>query len=117
MATDLPEGGLAAASTEVRDFSMVVMPALAMEMVCCSMACTQYPSLVNTIQMSKRMVGVWCIRNLFQGNVCLRAMLGCQVCITRRQVCCRQVCLKPPTIQFPAFYHSLIDTAAQEENP
>ena len=35
----LPEGGLAAASTEVRDLSIVVMPALAIEMVCCSMAC------------------------------------------------------------------------------
>ncbi len=34
----LPEGGLAAASTEVLLLSMVVMPALAMEMVCCSMA-------------------------------------------------------------------------------
>ncbi len=34
-----PEGGLAAASTEVRLRSIVVMPALAMEMVCCSMAC------------------------------------------------------------------------------
>jgi hypothetical protein len=38
--TDLPEGGLAAASTLVRLLSMVVMPALAMEMVCCSMACS-----------------------------------------------------------------------------
>ena len=35
----LPEGGLAAASTLVLLLSMVVMPALAMEMVCCSMAC------------------------------------------------------------------------------
>ena len=35
----LPEGGLAAARTEVRDLSMVVMPALAMEIVCCSIAC------------------------------------------------------------------------------
>ena len=34
-----PDGGLAAASTEVLDFSMVVMPAFATEMVCCSMAC------------------------------------------------------------------------------
>ena len=37
----LPEGGLAAARTDVRDLSMVVMPALAMEMVCCSMACSR----------------------------------------------------------------------------
>lgn len=34
-----PLGGLAAASTLVRDFSTVVMPAFAIEMVCCSMAC------------------------------------------------------------------------------
>ena len=37
-APHLPEGGLAAASTDVLLLSMVVMPALAMEMVCCSMA-------------------------------------------------------------------------------
>lgn len=37
----LPEGGLAAARTEVRDLSMVVIPALAMEIVCCSMACVK----------------------------------------------------------------------------
>ena len=36
-----PDGGLAAASTEVLDLSMVVMPAFATEMVCCSMACMQ----------------------------------------------------------------------------
>ena len=34
----LPEGGLAAASTEVRDFSIVVIPAFATEIVCCSIA-------------------------------------------------------------------------------
>ena len=39
--THLPEGGLAAAKTEVLDLSMVVIPALAMEIVCCSMACRQ----------------------------------------------------------------------------
>ena len=35
----LPEGGFAAARTDVLDLSMVVIPALATEMVCCSMAC------------------------------------------------------------------------------
>ena len=35
---DLPDGGLAAASTEVLDFNIVVMPALATEIVCCSIA-------------------------------------------------------------------------------
>ena len=33
-----PNTELAAASTEQRELSVVVMPALAMEMVCCSMA-------------------------------------------------------------------------------
>ena len=33
-----PNTELAAASTDVREFRVVVMPALAMEMVCCSMA-------------------------------------------------------------------------------
>lgn len=37
----LPEGGLAAANTEVLLLSMVVMPALAIEMVCCSIACME----------------------------------------------------------------------------
>ena len=37
-AAHLPLGGLAAASTLVRLLSTVVMPALAMEMVCCSIA-------------------------------------------------------------------------------
>lgn len=36
--THRPKMGLAAASTEARVLSTVVMPALAMEMVCCSMA-------------------------------------------------------------------------------
>ncbi len=39
MSSYRPDGGLAAASTAARLFSIVVMPALAMEMVCCSMAC------------------------------------------------------------------------------
>ena len=39
IASHLPDGGLAAARTDVLDFSMVVIPALAMDMVCCSMAC------------------------------------------------------------------------------
>ena len=39
MVAHLPEGGFAAARTDVLDLSMVVMPALATEMVCCSMAC------------------------------------------------------------------------------
>jgi len=34
----LPNTGLAAASTEVLEFRMVVMPALAIEIVCCSIA-------------------------------------------------------------------------------
>lgn len=33
-----PDGGLAAASTEVLEFRTVVIPAFAMEMVCCSIA-------------------------------------------------------------------------------
>lgn len=33
-----PDGGLAAASTEVLELRTVVIPALAMDMVCCSMA-------------------------------------------------------------------------------
>lgn len=37
--THLPEGGFAAARTEVLLLSMVVMPALAILIVCCSMAC------------------------------------------------------------------------------
>lgn len=68
---DLPDGGLAAASTEVRDLSMVVMPALAMEMVCCSMACRQRfccvsrsqqdksHSLSPRMQMQYRIKGIW----------------------------------------------------------
>ena len=35
---DRPDGGLAAANTEVRDFSIVVIPALATDIVCCSIA-------------------------------------------------------------------------------
>ena len=114
VAADLPEGGLAAASTEVRDFSMVVMPALAMEMVCCSMACRRYPSLVITIQMSKYIVGVWCMCRWFQGSVCLYAFCKCQACTTRRQGYCRQQCLKTPATNFSATQRSLIETAAQE---
>ena len=34
----LPKTGLAAARTEQREFNMVVIPALAMEIVCCSIA-------------------------------------------------------------------------------
>ena len=44
----LPDGGLAAASTDARDLSMVVMPALAMEMVCCSMACIPSPVRIQS---------------------------------------------------------------------
>ena len=35
----LPNTGLAAASTAAREFKMVVIPAFATEIVCCSMAC------------------------------------------------------------------------------
>ena len=33
-----PDGGFAAANTEVRELRTVVIPALAIEMVCCSIA-------------------------------------------------------------------------------
>ena len=45
----LPEGGLAAARTDVLDLSIVVIPAFATEIVCCSMAWTTGQLLKQSI--------------------------------------------------------------------
>lgn len=115
MATDLPEGGLAAASTEVRDFSMVVMPALAMEMVCCSMACTQHPSLVNTIQTSKWMADVWRMCK-FVSRQCLLACSSGVPGLHHREASVLKTTLfeERPSQYLPAAYHVLMDTAAKQ---
>ena len=55
----LPEGGLAAASTEVRLRSWAVMPALATEMVCCSIAWRHVPHNEMTAAYNYRQQGTF----------------------------------------------------------